>query len=512
MREVKLKIDAEGIVKAALCIKNMKNMDKVVASCDRVSYLAILKNILDRNIRIESEHKDGKEKTILDIVKNDIYQCFTHNEYMAPSANNLHYALKHGNDRSIRQETIYLINDLITPNTLIYSPEHGIYIQVDRNEPLESIDSQDDNADLSTRTYTLQVDDENLENVLQITSENLDRQNLCYLSILPDLKYMAAIKKYSSVEEFYTLDELYTLTKDGVPLVDYGLRLIHEKYHDIVELVDLIEEVKVISNKPQDTIKKEVSELFTTEEDLRIAISISNHVEQIEHEKKMHSYMISMMECIENSTDLLDEKDGSKVLKIKQDLSDFYENYVHSTGLIDIIFKKGDKLSIEREAMSECLDAKKEEYNKKEGSLEEWKKETNLSSQDYAQTEKEKKDEIKALKRSINHLENDMNLQEWAIKRVALKYGDICTFQNIYHILSSLIPAQRDCIVKKMKEFGKLQKIKVVVAEEKREALKSKYTQVNTVKILAIAVVSITVLALSASLLKNKAVKFVCLN
>ncbi|KAI5192618.1 hypothetical protein NEMIN01_2117 [Nematocida minor] len=503
-KKVKLNIDVGGVVQTCLSISSVDDMCAPIYLSNRMSYMTILKHILNRSLKIESDQYNAREKeSVLNIIKNGICQYFIYNRIVAQIINRMHSALQNRDDATIRHNAICLVNELIKPNRFVYNTEHGMAREIDMNSLLENIDPDDSNADLSPRAYTLEVNDESLERMLQSTAKSLDRHILSYISNSVHLKCIEKLKKYSSVEEFYTLDDLYTLTKDGAPLVDYGLRLIQEKYYKIVDLVDLIRGIEVISNKPQNLIKKEVSELFTAE-DLRIAISISDHLEKISYEKKIHKCVIKSLEYLANSTDLLDEKDGSKVLKIKPDLSDFYGNYVFNKGLNEIVYEKEVELSDEIIKARASLSTEKINCAEKEADLQEWENTADHSSPDYSQIRREKAEAVEVARRRANCLENKIYLLSCDNKKEELQNDSNFELLISLNNLSDISPAQKQYILERIEEFSEAHSVKVEVAKEIKP-FSIKITREKLIKMLILGVICTAALVLFTAQSKDRA-------
>ncbi|KAI5192872.1 hypothetical protein NEMIN01_2258, partial [Nematocida minor] len=180
MREVKLIINTEGILKKC---QSMDRNDASITSVRTISHMNILKRILKDNLKIESkELSEQKKETILKIIKNNICQHLTYSLDEDSTMRNIIYKLLSETEETVKGASISLANTLIDPNPLIYNPEHGINIQFDAHGEVDSVSLSREELDLSARTCTLMVDDNtNLENILQLTSESLDRENAFFV-------------------------------------------------------------------------------------------------------------------------------------------------------------------------------------------------------------------------------------------------------------------------------------------------------------------------------------------
>ncbi|KAI5192958.1 hypothetical protein NEMIN01_2314, partial [Nematocida minor] len=256
MREAKLTINIEGILKEC---QSLDRNDISITSVKEINYMNILKRILKDNLKIESEELSEKKKeTILKIIENDICQHFIYSLAERSIMQKISPELLSGTEERIKYAFISLATELIRPNQLMYNPSHGITREFDMYGEVDNIVLSYGELDLSTRTCTLMVDDTNLENILQLTLEDMDRENAYHVSYKVDSKGMELFKKYTSVKGRYILDDLYTQEKDKVPLIDYGLKLIYEKYHLINDLIKYIKEMESPSNnnKVQDIPEK----------------------------------------------------------------------------------------------------------------------------------------------------------------------------------------------------------------------------------------------------------------
>ncbi|KAI5192375.1 hypothetical protein NEMIN01_1989 [Nematocida minor] len=513
-KEVQFKIDVNGMVQACMTVNSVDALSEAVQSYNRISFMLILKYILDGNLKIESTHSPEEKKVILDMVKSSMYLYFVYNSSMLRLICRIHDSLRSGARQMLKKRCILLINELIKPNPLIYDIDHGITRKVDMHEPLDDI-TEDDNPDLSPRTCTLEINDTNalgLKGMLQLVTESLDRQTLSYISSSVQLEDMDIYKKYLSIREFYTLDQLYTLTKDDVLLVDYGLKMICGKYLKIEKLIKLIREIRVVSTKYQDVIGKEISNLFSPE-DLKIAISICNHLEKIAAEKSAQKRIIKAIGYMAHHTKLLDQMDGPKVVKVKADLSDFYKKYAGDTCLAELIYRERNKAFEEVPKNKDLLDMEKANYSEKRESFQEWENSADRSSPDYSRIEKEKKEELERIRHRINSLENTIYLLTYEDKKGYPEFHNIKELSTALDELPGLSLLQKQYLLRKIKEFGKAVDIRVVTDEaeekkvpEERKSFTITTSRVNIVKILMLSAIFIAASVLLIRFSKNRAV------
>ncbi|KAI5193284.1 hypothetical protein NEMIN01_2446, partial [Nematocida minor] len=329
-REAKIKVNVEGIVEKCKSINSRYSEDFLNANCRKPSYLVILKDIFGGDsLKIESDHSKEEKERILDIIINDMSQFLIDNEYQDLSMYVIGQALKSKNDKSIESKSIELINKFMKPNPFIYRPEHGIHRKVAINESFEPLYPDEDSPYLSTGTsYTLEIDDTKLQNALQLSEENLRKKYFVYAnSLLYLLKPTNNLKKYSSIKKIYTLDGLYDLKEKNVTFLDYGLRLICDKYYTFKRLIERIRKMEADSCKPEN-IEKEIKKAFI-QEDLDIIISIIDNLEEIKYEKNIYDRMVRALDYMANNTTLLKETEGGpNILRIKADLSNFDEDYI----------------------------------------------------------------------------------------------------------------------------------------------------------------------------------------
>ncbi|KAI5192116.1 hypothetical protein NEMIN01_1812 [Nematocida minor] len=499
MKEVKLKINVSKIVQSCKLI-NTEESDVRIKSNEPVEYLAILKSIISESLEIESSTCSKKEKEdVLNTIKNNIYRYFAYNDYRRPDVmHNLHFALSIRDTATIEYETIRLLNELIMPNPFIYNPNHGIRRKNANKERPENITLFSKIPDsLCTRAYTLEIDDRNsssLESMLHFASESLDRENFRDISNSLNLRNIKFLKEYSSIEELYSLDKLYaTPYKDTcVPLVDYGLKLIHTNYNEILDLMKMIREIKYSdanNNSPEDIVKK-ISSLFASEEDLKIVISVGNNLEKINYEKIMQTHIIRVLEYMASSTDLLKEKEGSNTLKINPSLDEFYENYIRNTGFKELVCRKKDKLNEEVERVTDFFIAENIRCSKAKAKLQA----TNINDLESHE------DSVNAIF-SVGHLENKMHLLNWELKKEVLVYHSIQELWAMLKAFDNIAPAQQEYIVKKIEEFERMQNTRLV---EERKLFSTRPAQEKIAKTLTLAVICMAICALLIAYSRNE--------
>ncbi|KAI5189866.1 hypothetical protein NEMIN01_0729 [Nematocida minor] len=472
-REVKLKVDMEGVLNACKsidkeCVEDVYTM--YYSSSDTLlRFVKKLKVILSNNIKIESKYSEEENKAVLDIIMNDICQYLINAACgLGEITYKLCIALKNSNDKISKKMIAIIANDLIKPNSFIYRPEHGINMQFDKDKPLENIDPDDENADLSVRTYTLEVDSTgftSMESFLQASAERLDAYNLYYFSALDDLNFTNDSNLL--IEKYYSLSELYTKTykNTDVLLIDYGTRLVYEKQKEIEELNKLIEEINCTSDdKKKDSLILQIYKLFSRK-DLGIIYSIINNLRDIRYEKSVQINAINMVEYMINNNVFLEEKDGEKILNIGTNLYDFYKNYINSS----IYFR-------------ELLEEKRNKIKKeKELCLQELEDEKAL----YSQLKEEETEEIEKVKCAINNIENEIHLLECDDEKEYIigKYIFAGILQKSENLRYNLVTEQIKYIFKKIEAFANAQKIKTREAvklhkrNEKLEELEEKETK-----------------------------------
>ncbi|KAI5188988.1 hypothetical protein NEMIN01_0252 [Nematocida minor] len=507
IKEIRLKINVEGIVQAC---QHFSSKDSKVHTINHtyIDYSVVLEDILCRNLEIESGLLTGEEKkAVLDIIKNDMHQHFIYNECMVHIIRNLYFSLVNKESRYIRNSSVHLINEVIKPNTLIYKPEHGIHRKHDKNKEPEKIDPYDASADLSPRVYTLEVGDTQnplgLESMLQSASESLYRDIFCYVPSLVYLLGMHALENYTHTRERYTLDELYTLThkETGASLVDYGLRLIHDKYYEISDLIWLTTAVKSISNDPQ-VVAEQINEVLGPE-DLKIVFSIGAYLKEIAYEKRVLNCMVRAVEYMARNTSLLKGRDGSNTLIVTTDLEDFVKDYITSSGGIKkLVAKKKAALEeeIKRKYRSRFTESRKCE--ELEASLQEPTDENSPDVQTYSRIREEKSREIESLQCSINGITNDIYLLECDAQKEDLESESILEFLYRLEFYPGILSlAQREYILRKIEEHGEGHGIKVVKA---RKLFSVKLTHSNIIKMLIAGAVLVVVSGLLAGFAKNR--------
>ncbi|KAI5193334.1 hypothetical protein NEMIN01_2482, partial [Nematocida minor] len=334
MKEVKLVIDLEGILKAYSTIDSEYDMKELFRSHDDLCYITILRHVLDKNIKIESElYSDEEKKFLENAIKNRMYEYFMFNDSKDDDATMhiLQRSLSHSrNNPQYNNKPTRLLDDLMEPNIFIYNAEQGINMQYDMSKAVERLEIDDVNASLGTREYTLKIDDTkftNLESLYRSTSMRLSREFFCSSENLRDLVDMNVLKKYFPEEEDYSLYKLYNTKheKTNLPLVDYGLCLIFEKLSEIRALVKEIKAAEAASDKNAlNEINAKIRKSFSPG-DLGIAVSVYNNIEYITCEKEIHNSSIKALEYMINSEKVLEEKDGQKILKLSTDLRTFYK-------------------------------------------------------------------------------------------------------------------------------------------------------------------------------------------
>ncbi|KAI5192869.1 hypothetical protein NEMIN01_2255 [Nematocida minor] len=506
MKEVRLEIDADGIVQNCLSTSSKHTIDSDITDNNKIRYFAVLQDILKKNLKIESDACNEEERRdILDIVKKSIYQYFIYNIYGVAAMTNLHCALNSRSIQLLKSASTSLINGIIEPNSFIYSPARGINRKNGNNKTQKNIDSFTRIPDLSTRACTLDIGGANflgLKSLLRFTSESLDRESFSYVAGILDTVSMDILKKYALDKTCYTLDELYVLHKDSIPLVDYGLKIICEKYHEIEELVLLVREIEGILNRPQEIVKKEICRVLSLE-DLPILTSIRDNIEKIAHEKRMHNCMIKLIEYMANETTLLVCADEKKVLKIDTSFESFYEDYVANTRLEKVIHIYKVELEEEIKRRTDALNLEAREYIEKKTSLRKWKEAAVCDSPEHAQTEKEMEEEMEKAKCSIARLEKEIYSLKCEIKKEDLQLYNIRELFDSLYFLSATSPGQKQYMFEKIEEFAKVLYVKVVKvpedveeAAEERKLFFSEFIRENIIKILILSIVFIKLTAL----------------
>ncbi|KAI5193070.1 hypothetical protein NEMIN01_2398 [Nematocida minor] len=475
MREVKLKVDLDGMTRACRSFIHIPGMKKVIELNDDVCYLSILRHIFDGTMTIENVQDSGREtdqctekerEYILNTIKNNIYKHFVYDVDREGPMHWLYTVIKYGGDRLAEFKPICIMNEVIAPpNTFIYNPEHGIRRKHGMNEAVDNIEPDHESAGLGTREYTLEIDDtkfESLKSLFWFTAGNLEREFLYCRFNFELLSKISILKKFLADETFYTLDELYTKKHESanVALVDYGLNFILEKALEIRDLLEEAEEEESAYTISVQIIEK-VSKVFT-EEDLKIAISIFNNIEDIYFERQMHDQMIKTLEYMASKNMRLEEKNRMKTLMIKPDFSNFYEKYINKEGLKAEMMEERRELCRERSATFDSrTEAKKirEKLQKKKNIF------THIS-QRYIQTEEEKK-ALENIEQKVNYLDNKLHLLYWQIEREHLQHNNIRSEYPLSN-LSEIKPVQRQYIFEKLQELGKVYGINVVADGDDR--------------------------------------------
>ncbi|KAI5193305.1 hypothetical protein NEMIN01_2463, partial [Nematocida minor] len=184
MKEVKININVEKIFTACQGIKSTDNLLKHDTPKD---YTDLIDRIFKDSFKIVSgANNTGEEVQILEIFKRRAQEYFAYNTYGKHAMHGLYKALQSKKKDEIRKHSISVINDVIKPNTHIYSPCLGIHIQDDRSKHL-GIDIDDEMPDLaSPRTRTLRLDDKssNLISMWHDIKERLDKESLCHIANL----------------------------------------------------------------------------------------------------------------------------------------------------------------------------------------------------------------------------------------------------------------------------------------------------------------------------------------
>ncbi|KAI5192919.1 hypothetical protein NEMIN01_2289 [Nematocida minor] len=448
-REVKLKVNIEELLNAFQTI-DRKYVSKIGDVCndDLIEiFLNGLKDIFRKHLQIESEHSEKENSVILEAIINNMNHYFIYNEHGRIIIFTLHDALRDRDSKRIRSMVIRLANELIKPNSLIYRPEHGINMQFDKNKSLENIDPNDENADLSARTYTLEIDSmgfSSMESFLQASAERLDAHNFRFISESGDVRDINNLKMGSLALKRYNLYELYTKKYEntGMLLIDYGMKLIYEKQKEIEELIDLINEINYTSNNEiKDTLMEEIPKLFSRKE-LGIICSIRDNAPSITTEKILQTRILNLVEYMIKNNIFLEEKNEEKVLKIGTNLNGFYENYINtSERFVKMAEDNRNRLNDEIKVYSQILKDKEALYFQ------------------LGEEETEEKERVKC---SINNLENEIYLLKCdSEKEYITKSVCIDRLKKNRRTLEFLSVEQEEYISRKIKEFANAQKIKI---------------------------------------------------
>ncbi|KAI5193313.1 hypothetical protein NEMIN01_2469, partial [Nematocida minor] len=186
MKEVKININVEKIFTAC---QGIKSTDDLLKHDTPKDYTYLIYRIFDEGIEIVSGADNTSEVVqILDTLENRMIEYFSYNTYGKHAMHGLYKALKDKKKEEVRKHFISVINDVIKPNTHIYSPCLGIHIQDDRSKQL-GIDINDEMPDLaSPRTCTLWIDDErffyDLKYMMETARKRLDKESLCHIANL----------------------------------------------------------------------------------------------------------------------------------------------------------------------------------------------------------------------------------------------------------------------------------------------------------------------------------------
>ncbi|KAI5192868.1 hypothetical protein NEMIN01_2254 [Nematocida minor] len=464
MKEVKLEINVDKILKACKAI-NTEGSNVHLSKNTPKEHLSMLEEMFkDDNLKIESAHNDKEKECILKIVKSRASQHFAYNANGAKHMSELHDALMGKEGVDFQTAFISVLEELIKPNTLIYSPAHGIKRRVDRNEPLENITLSDGTVDPSPRACTLEIDDARflgLESLLQFTEEGLDRKNFSAVSCLPESKDI--VSNIHCIEEYYNLPSLYTKEyKDtGIPLVDYGLKIIHEKYDAIKKLNKEIGETEANSDKNQkEKINENIETLFGSG-GLDVVVSVLDSLEEIKHEKIMHSKTIKAIECMASNGIFLDETDGKNRLQMTNNLNYFYKKYIDSTGLVEKLNKKIIAMDSKIKDEKVSLDAEKAKYKEVEAHLKALEGAENSDSQEYEQEIRVKNGEMETIRRTVNNLEHEIYLLECEREKENMDHKNIELVLLSLDLLSRMSLNQKKYFVKKIEKHAKMLGVEV---------------------------------------------------
>ncbi|KAI5192963.1 hypothetical protein NEMIN01_2319 [Nematocida minor] len=483
-REVKLKINVDETIKDLQSSKTINSMFKGADFNYEASQLIIIEKIFE-NIEIENAQHDGnkensqyskKEKeTVLEIIKKKVCKYFMYQEAKnAKSIHNMQKELKARNTDGIRNECINLINKIAEKNLFIYSPEHGIDMQIDRHKKKEKINIPNSATSIGTRTCTLQIDDtkfSNLESLLEYFEESIYREFL-YDNVFNTFgqESIDILRSFLPIEEYHTLNELYTekYEKTDVLLIDYTLALIKKKYYKIKELAEKIKKEKANPDSElYSAIETEIKNTFRDEE-LKALFSFKKHIETIDYEEVIQKYMIELIDYIAHSTDSLGKSGEPKVLKIKADLSNFSEDYITGKRLKELVRQKKDTLVNIKRMINTSL-------SKKETDLRKLKR---ISEHD-SKTQEEKNKKMENLNREINSLENDFELVQWEIQREKSHYNKTQEILYVIEKLSKMTPFQKKYLIKKLEECLSALNIKIEVTEDSTNDIEKKKESVS---------------------------------
>ncbi|KAI5189704.1 hypothetical protein NEMIN01_0657 [Nematocida minor] len=499
MKEAKLKINVEGIVKACLSINAEKIIDVSAKSSDKLTHLVILDHILSDNLEIESrQHSKKEKKNILDVLKNNMYQCLIDNENEASTMISLHDALRDGKEEMIKFWSLSLANMLINPNPFIYNPNHGISR---KNEAVEHIVLFTPSSDLSPRECTLELRDINcfnLESALQLTSESLDKEILCHVSNSISSIDMDIFKKHVLLGKDYSLSELYSLKKEKMLLVDYGLNLIRRKYPEIRRLIKTVKALEEGPNEQKHQIGEEILKVLTFE-DMRILFSIMDNIEEVKKEKAIHNQMFKTFEYMANETSLLEESHISSPSWVRDGISEFYYKYISTdNGLEKASNKKKDELAEEIRVKNLELEGKEAEYSQKAAELKDYAdaNRADCDPHEYEVKEKEMKESLQNLHLSIEKIKHSLYALKFAEKKEKVQLDrNFELLKSVSFFSSQIVPNQKAYIYEKMNDFENMHALKSV---EPGRFFSTKRTEREVIQILVL-IISLT--AVTAMLL-----------
>ncbi|KAI5193199.1 hypothetical protein NEMIN01_2406, partial [Nematocida minor] len=198
----------------------------------------------------------------------------------------------------------------------------------------------------------------------------------------------------------------------------------------------------------------ENSEIFSRE-DLQIITAIKENIGEIACEKIIHSCVIRALEYIANNTDLLREtENGSNTLKIKKDLSNFYEDYIANRDLGKLIQQRKDKITEKIKTKTKALGEEETKY--------------------YQIKESASREKIEDAICTINSLENDVYRLECDKKKECLQPEYMQSLLNSLLLLSEVSPEQESYLFEKIKEFGKAMSIEIVELSKEHQTAKEK--------------------------------------
>ncbi|KAI5192610.1 hypothetical protein NEMIN01_2109 [Nematocida minor] len=481
-KEVKLRINIEKILEACNSIAS-KETSGFIGNGDSTVYMSELRAIFNKDsLEIESEHSAEEKENLLSAIKKKIFQYFAYNKYGMEDMSSLHEALMIGRKDLITSSCIRVLNGLIRENPFIYNPRHGIIGKIGADGAPETITLSDDNQDLSDRTCLLEVDLTNFsdtKSLLQFASEGLDRESFSYITFTAHLirnsmnMDAGILKKYSPGLKERTLDELYTKKhKDtGVALIDHGMNFFYENYYKFQRLIIDIKGMDANLNSDLEIdleeIAKKIGEVFTSEEDLEIFVSIKDNLTKVSYEKEIQKQTLKAIEYMANNALFSKEADGSIILKTSNSLSDFYRRYINKD-LLEVVKKNKNRLNEEIEAKFASLEKEEEICEEKERLLQEMaNNEDPLSSEDSTQVKEAWEKALQECKVLIKNLRHEIYLLQCAINKENLEHTSILKLlDNIPYATSPYFsPTQEEYMFEKINEFGSALNIKVVTSE-----------------------------------------------